>query len=68
MIITRGYGDVIVNFVEQAIAHLENDDDFVAVLEEKAEFVGVLEEEEVAEYVAHMEDKEVLTGELGDEE
>jgi len=43
MIITRGYGDEIVNFVEQAVGELEKEDNFIGKLEEDDEMVGVLE-------------------------
>jgi len=66
MIITRGYGDSIVNFIEQGIAHLEEEDNFNGALEEKADFVGILQELP-DEYVGCLDGNDVAEGGLGDE-
>jgi len=46
MLITRGYGDEIVNFIEEAIGELEEEDNLVGTLEEDDEMVGILEPSE----------------------
>jgi len=70
MIITRGYGIggevLIVNFVKEAIGHLEQEDDFNGAFEEKADFVGVLQELP-DEYTGHLDGNDVTEGGLGDE-
>ena len=71
MIITRGFGvagDRIittVNFIEQAIGELEEEDNLVAELEEHADFVGVLQELP-DEYVGHLDGNDVAEGGLGE--
>jgi len=69
MIIARGYGIggelLIVNFVKQAIGELEEEDNLVAELEERADFVGVLQEPP-DEYVGHLDGNDVAEGGFGE--
>ena len=60
-IVTRGFGyeDLIVtNFIAQAIAHLEEMDDFVGELEEDKDFVGELEEDK--DFVGKLDEEDLL--------
>lgn len=72
MIITRGLGVAgdriitIVNFIEQAIGHLEEENRFIGELEEKDNFMGVLQKLP-DEYIGHLDDEDVVEGGVGDE-
>jgi len=72
MIITRGFGVAgdriitIVNFIKEAIGHLEQEDSLIGELEEKADFVGVLQELP-DEYTGYLDGNDVTEGGLGDE-
>jgi len=72
MIITRGFGIGgrivnIVNFIKEAIGHLEKEDNLFGALEEGADFVGILQKEP-DEYVGHLDGEDVVEGGLGDDE
>jgi len=46
MLITRGYGDEIVNFVEEAVGHLEEEDNLVGEMKDEDAPTGEIESEE----------------------
>jgi len=46
MLITRGYGDEIVNFVEEAIGHLEEEDNLVGEMKDEDTYSAEMEDEE----------------------
>ena len=45
MLITRGYGDEIVNFVEEIVGKLEEEDNFVARMKDEDTLLSELEDE-----------------------